>query len=64
MRKAAQITLLKHSSQCSDAKSNNWNISRENDGSEKRDTSMVWSNYDQRLFEAALQEFPKGTADR
>ncbi|VDK72574.1 unnamed protein product [Litomosoides sigmodontis] len=64
VQKAAQITLLKHSSQFSDQKSNNCNISREDNDNGKWDITVIWSNYDQRLFETALQEFPKGTADR
>ncbi|CAG9531741.1 unnamed protein product [Cercopithifilaria johnstoni] len=64
VQKAAQITLLKQSNQLSDEKSDNWNISSEDSDTEKGKISVTWSNYDQRLFETALQEFPKGTADR
>ncbi|KAL4002062.1 DnaJ domain family protein [Acanthocheilonema viteae] len=64
VQKAAQITLLKQSSQLSDEKSNKWNISREDSDSEKGKISVIWSDYDQKLFEAALQQFPKGTTDR
>ncbi|VDK49602.1 unnamed protein product [Gongylonema pulchrum] len=34
--------------------------------SEEKEISKVeeWSQHDQRLFETALQQFPKGTADR
>lgn len=30
----------------------------------KASEETEWSQHDQRLFEAALQQFPKGTADR
>lgn len=61
---AAQITLLKESNQFSDKKPNNRNISRKDSDDEKEKIPVMWSDYDQRLFETALQEFPKGTADR
>ncbi|OZC05939.1 hypothetical protein X798_07084 [Onchocerca flexuosa] len=61
---AAQITLLKESSQFSDEKPNNWDISRKDSDNEEEKIPVIWSDYDQRLFETALQEFPKGTADR
>ncbi|VDM93498.1 unnamed protein product, partial [Onchocerca ochengi] len=61
---AAQITLLKESNQFSDEKPNNRNISRKDSDDEKEKIPVMWSDYDQRLFETALQEFPKGTADR
>ncbi|EFO20652.2 hypothetical protein LOAG_07839 [Loa loa] len=60
----AHMKLLKQSSQLSHEKSNNWSNSREDSDNEKEKISMVWSDCDQRLFETALQEFPKGTADR
>lgn len=62
VQNAAQITLLNRSSQPSDEKLSNWNISREDNDDEKE--KIIWTDHDQRLFETALQEFPKGTADR
>ncbi|KAM3724852.1 Uncharacterized protein ACO02O_07965 [Dirofilaria immitis] len=59
---AAQITLLKQSSQFSGEKPSN--ISRNGNNDEKEKIPIIWSDYDQRLFETALQEFPKGTTDR
>uniref|UniRef100_A0A0R3S2B8 DnaJ homolog subfamily C member 1 n=1 Tax=Elaeophora elaphi TaxID=1147741 RepID=A0A0R3S2B8_9BILA len=64
VQNAAQITLLKQSDHFSDEKSNDCNISRKDNDSEKEKILVIWSDYDQKLFETALQEFPKGTADR
>uniref|UniRef100_A0A915PYU5 DnaJ homolog subfamily C member 1 n=1 Tax=Setaria digitata TaxID=48799 RepID=A0A915PYU5_9BILA len=64
VQNAAQITSVKQSNQLLDEQKSKWNISKEDRDEGKETVSVIWSDNEQRLFEAALQEFPKGTAGR
>ncbi|VDM96634.1 unnamed protein product [Thelazia callipaeda] len=60
-RSASHVTTLRPSNQCSDVNLTDFNISCEDNCGKISD---FWSESDQRLFESALQQFPKGTVDR
>lgn len=62
VQNVTEITSQNQANQVFEETSNNWDTSSENSDSEEENIS--WSDYDQRLFETALQEFPKGTVGR
>ncbi|VDM09633.1 unnamed protein product [Wuchereria bancrofti] len=64
VQNVTEITSQNQSNQIFEETSSNWDTSRENSDSEEENISVIWSDYDQRLFETALQEFPKGTVGR
>ncbi|VDO14807.1 unnamed protein product [Brugia timori] len=62
VQNVTEMTSQNQANQVFEETSNNWDTSSENSDSEEENIS--WSDYDQRLFETALQEFPKGTVGR